>query len=604
MALRSARAALEVREILPRNFVFPARAFHSSSSKNDAAGGVAAPAAATAAVKDSKMFCFQCEQTDKGTGCTTIGVCGKTPEVATLQDYLMHALKEIAYYGKQARSVGVSDPKIDAFVLDAMFATLTNVNFDEARFVTYLKDAQKHYNTIKEKYVNACKAKGQTPQLDSNFTLPTRADAAALIAAGREYGIPGRQQRLGADYVGLQELITYGLKGAAAYADHARVLGKTDEDVNAFMMDTLAFLRATDSTVPDLLGRALKVGEVNLKIMGMLNHGAIDLYGKPEPTKVLTTAKKGKCILVSGHDLKDLEEILKQTEGKGINVYTHGELLPAHSYPGLKKYKHLIGNYGGAWQNQKMEFALFPGPIVMTTNCIIEPKKSYKDRIFTRSTVGWPGVVHLPDTNFSVVVKSALACKGFEKDEPEKSVMTGFGHHAVLGVADKVVDLVKKGEIKHFFLIGGCDGSEGERNYFKELALGAPKDAVILTLACGKYRFNKFDFGMIGNSGIPRMLDVGQCNDSFSAIQIAAALAKAFGTDVNGLPLSFAVSWFEQKAVAVLLTLLHLGIKNIYLGPHLPAFATPNMMKVLVDTFQLRRIADPQADLKNMLAKK
>lgn len=442
------------------------------------------------------MFCFQCEQTDKGTGCTTIGVCGKTPEVATLQDYLLHALKEIAYYGKQARALGVSDAKIDAFLLDALFSTLTNVNFDESRFVTYLRTAEVHYNRIKQMYVTAAKAKGITPVQDVDFALPKNADAAALIAEGRLYGIPKRQERLGADYVGLQELITYGLKGAAAYADHARVLGKTNEEVNAFMMDSLAFLRATDSSVPDLLAWALRVGDVNLKIMGMLNEGAITLYGKPEPTRVLTTAKRGKCILVSGHDLKDLEEILKQTEGKGINVYTHGELLPAHSYPGLKRYKHLIGNYGGAWQNQKMEFALFPGPIVMTTNCIIEPKKSYKDRIYTRSTVGWPGVRHLPDTDFGIVVKSALECKGFEKDEAtEKFVTTGFGHHAVLDVAGKVVELVKSGDIKHFFLIGGCDGSEGERNYFKELALGAPKDSVILTLACGKYRFNKFDFG-------------------------------------------------------------------------------------------------------------
>jgi hydroxylamine reductase len=348
---------------------------------------------------------------------------------------------------------------------------------------------------------------------------------------------------------------------------------------------------------------AMKVGEMNLNIMELLDAGGTEKYGHPEPTKVSVTNVKGKCILVSGHDLHDLELILQQTDGKGINVYTHGELLPAHGYPGLKKYKHLVGNYGGAWQLQKLEFTTFPGPIVVTTNCIIEPKKSYKDRIFTRNVVGWPGVKHIEGDDFSEVVSMAEQMEGFKADDPKpKEITVGFGRNAVMSVAPLVVDAVKSGQIKHFFLIGGCDGAEGERNYFRDVALNSPKDTVILTLACGKYRFNKMDFGEV--AGLPRLLDIGQCNDAYSAIQIAGALAKAFNTDVNGLPLSFVISWFEQKAVAVLLTLLHLGVKNIHLGPHLPAFATPNMLDMLVKTFNLTPTGNATIDLASMLGPK
>jgi len=547
-------------------------------------------------IPNPKMFCFQCEQTKEQKGCTTIGVCGKTPTVANMQDLLIAAMKNISVYARRSGS-----RKYDAWILDATFSTLTNVNFDESRFVTYLREAQQHITSARREYEAFCKSKGTKPEpLGDDIPLPTTGTVQQLNDLGTQYGVLTRKAELGDDYVGLQELIMYGLKGLCAYADHARVAGKPSDEIASFIVDTFDFLSRKDATVPELLGWALRLGEQNYKVMELLNIAHKEKLGTPTPTKVRTTAVKGKCIVVSGHDLTDILALLKQTEGKGINVYTHGEMLPAHAYPELKKYPHLVGNYGGAWQNQKMEFSTFPGSILMTSNCIIEPMKGYKDRIFTTHSVGWPGVKHLETKDFTPVIEAALKAKGFDKDEPAKYTTTGFGHDAVLGVADKVVDAVKQGEIKHFFLIGGCDGAEGERNYFKELALASPKDTMILTLACGKYRFNKFDHGTV--AGLPRMLDIGQCNDAYSAVQIAVALAKAFSTDVNHLPLSFAVSWFEQKAVAVLLTLLHLGIKNIYLGPHLPAFCTPTMMKVLVETFGLRQIKDVKTDMRDMMA--
>ncbi|MHC5097035.1 MAG: hydroxylamine reductase, partial [Planctomycetota bacterium] len=398
------------------------------------------------------------------------------------------------------------------------------------------------------------------------------------------------------------ELIVYGLKGTAAYADHAKVLGLEDDSVYAFFHEAMDFLTGPlASDVDALVAMAMKVGEVNLKVMGLLDEANTTSYGHPEPTVVRVTPVAGKAILVSGHDLKDLALLLEQTEGKGVNVYTHGEMLPCNAYPELKKYKHLVGNYGGAWQDQAKEFDAFPGSILMTTNCIQKPRDSYTGRIFTTGLVAWPDVAHVgPDKDFGPVIAAALAAPGFDVDEPEKTITIGFGHNAVMSVAGTVIDAVKAGQIKHFFLIGGCDGAKPGRNYFTDLAQQVPDDCVILTLACGKYRFNKLPFGDIG--GIPRLLDIGQCNDAYSAIQIAVALADAFECGVNDLPLSMVLSWYEQKAVCILLTLLHLGIQNIKLGPSLPAFIGPNVLNVLVENFNIAPVSTPEKDLAEMLA--
>jgi hydroxylamine reductase len=416
-----------------------------------------------------------------------------------------------------------------------------------------------------------------------------------MIRKGREVGIDARIDRLGKTTAGLQELIVYGLKGAAAYADHAQILGKEDGQLYAAFHEMLDYLTRKPTDASELLARALKTGEINLKAMELLDGANTETYGHPEPTKVRITPVKGKCIVVSGHDLKDLEELLKQTEGKGINVYTHGEMLPCNAYPGLKKYKHLVGNYGGAWQVQRSEFEAFPGAVLMTTNCLQKPRESYQGRIFTSGLVGWPGVTHVSNRDFAPVIEAALAAPGFTEDVPAKYITVGFARNTVMSVAGKVIDLVKQGKIRHFYLIGGCDGAKPGRNYYTEFAEQVPDDCVILTLACGKYRFNKLDFGDI--DGIPRLLDVGQCSDSYSAVQIAVALANAFGCGVNDLPLSLILSWFEQKAVAILLTLLHLGVSNIRLGPSLPAFVTPEVLDILVDKFQIKPIGTVKEDL-------
>jgi hydroxylamine reductase len=420
-----------------------------------------------------------------------------------------------------------------------------------------------------------------------------------LLEQAADVSITKRREALGEDAAGLQELVTYGLKGMAAYVHHAEVLGVRDEEVYGFFHEALDELVNESPAVDDLVALALKTGEVHLKALELLDKANTGAYGHPEPTEVRVEPVAGKAIVVSGHDLLDLEELLKQTEGKGINVYTHGEMLPAHGYPKLKKYKHLVGNYGGAWQDQAKEFDEFPGAILMTTNCLQKPRDSYKDRIFTSGIVGWPGVRHITDRDFSPVIEAALAGPGFAEDGPDKRITVGFGHEAVMGVADKVVEAVKAGKIRHFFLIGGCDGARPGRNYYTEFAQKVPEDCVILTLACGKYRFNKLDFGDIG--GIPRLLDVGQCNESYSAVAIATALAEAFDTDVNGLPLSLILSWYEQKAVAILLTLLALGVKDMRLGPSLPAFVTPPVLDVLVEKFDIKPIATPDEDLAAIL---
>jgi len=503
-------------------------------------------------------------------------------------------------YAHRAGQLGASDRDVNVFTAEALFTTGTNVNFDPARLQELILKAAKIRDKAKKLYEDASKKAGKTPEkLDGPATWVPAKDMAGLLKQAEDIGIPKRKESLGDDVVGLQELLTYGLKGTAAYADHAQILGKEDESVYAYLHEALDFLTKPNPGVNDLVAMNLKCGEVNLKAMELLDAANTGAYGHPVPTAVRVEPVKGKAILISGHDLKDLEELLKQTEGKGINIYTHGEMLPAHGYPGLKKYKHLVGNYGGAWQKQREEFDAFPGAILMTTNCIQKPKESYINRIFTTGLVAFPGVTHVKNRNFAPVIEAALKADGFKKDGPEKTITVGFGHNAVLGVADKVVGAVKSGAIKHFFLVGGCDGAKPGRSYYSDLVQAIPKDSVILTLACGKYRFNKMDFGDIG--GIPRLLDIGQCNDAYSAIQIAVALAKAFDTDINSLPLSMILSWYEQKAVCILLTLLYLGIKNIRLGPSLPAFVTPNVLKVLVDNYNIMPISTPEADLKAIL---
>ncbi len=543
------------------------------------------------------MFCYQCEQTAKGTGCTLMGACGKDAQTAALQDLLVYAVKDISRYAHRAGQLGARDRDVDVFTIKALFSTLTNVNFDPTRFAGFMDEAAEMKGRAQKLYEKAAIKAGQTlERLDCPVHWwEGRDDFDAMARKGREVGIDRLVAKLGSTIAGLQELIVYGLKGVAAYTDHAQILGREDPQHYAAIHEMLDYLTRKPTDTGELLGRALKVGEINLKAMELLDAANTQTYGHPEPTQVRVTPVKGKCIVVSGHDLKDLEELLKQTQGKGINVYTHGEMLPCHAYPGLKKYKHLVGNYGGAWQNQREDFEEFPGAILMTTNCLQRPKDSYQDRIFTAGVVGWPEVVHIVDRDFTPVIDAALAAPGFPVDTPAKYLGIGFGRHTVLSVAGQVIDLVKQGKIRRFYLIGGCDGDKPGRNYYTEFAEQVPQDCVILTLACGKYRFNKLDFGQI--EGIPRLLDVGQCNDAYSAVQIAVALAQAFGVGVNDLPLSLILSWFEQKAVAILLTLLYLGIKDIRLGPSLPAFVTPEVLNVLVNKFAIKPISTVKADL-------
>ena len=555
------------------------------------------------------MFCRQCEQTAQGKGCTVRGVCGKLPEVATLQDLLIHSLIGIAIYGKMARELGVKDNETETFMMEGLFSTITNVDFDEKRLQEIIIKSYQVKEKIKKLFSDAYKQKnkkefdGKLPE--SAYWKP--ADTLeGLIEQGQKVGIltlPAGNE----DVRSLKELLLFGLKGMAAYADHAQILGKRDEEVNSYFYKELSALADEKLSVSDLVAMNMEFGKVNLKCLEILDKAHTEHFGHPIPTKVFIGAKKGPAIVVSGHDLLDLEELLIQTEGKGINIYTHSEMLSAHGYPKLKRYKHLVGNYGSAWQNQNKEFDEFPGAILMTTNCIQKPRDSYKDRIFTTGLVAWEGVEHIPDRkngkqkDFSKVIKKALEMGGFKEDVPGKEILVGFAHNAVLGVADKVIEAVKAGAIKHFFLIGGCDGAKPGRNYYTEFAEKVPKDCVILTLACGKYRFNKLDFGDI--RGIPRLLDCGQCNDSYSAIKIATALADVFKCDVNDLPLSLILSWYEQKAVCILITLLSLGIKNIRLGPSLPAFVSPNVLNVLVENFNIKPISTPDEDLKAILGK-
>jgi hydroxylamine reductase len=545
------------------------------------------------------MFCYQCEQTAKGTGCTKVGVCGKQPDVAALQDLLIYSLKGLSLVAVEGRKAGIVDKDVNFFTAEAAFSTLTNVDFDRDRFPSMVNRSVELRERLKGK-IKAAGGKVDFPSGPATFKPEVGLDA--MVKQGEAVGIKS-DTTIDADIMGLQHTLLFGIKGVAAYADHARILGQEDDRVYAFIQEGLAATLNKNLGVNDYVGLLLKCGEINLRTMELLDAANTGSYGHPEPTQVPLGAKKGKAILVSGHDLKDMEVILKQSAGKGIYVYSHGEMLPTHAYPGLKKkYPHFYGHYGTAWQNQAKEFANFPGAVVMTTNCIQKPQESYKENIFTTGLVGWPGVPHIADKNFTPVIQRALSMPGFTEDVNGRSVMCGFGRNAVMGVAGKVIEAVKSGAIKHFFLVAGCDGAKPGRNYYTRFTELVPKDCVILTLACGKFRFFDKEFGNIG--GIPRLLDIGQCNDAYSAIQIAVALSKAFNVGVNDLPLSMVLSWYEQKAVAILLTLLHLGIKNIRLGPSLPAFITPNVLDVLVKNFNIMPITTPEEDLKAILGGK
>jgi len=541
------------------------------------------------------MFCNQCEQTAKGAACTVTGVCGKKPEVAALQDLLLHVVKGLSLYASEGRQAGVVDPEINTYTVEALFSTLTNVDFDPSRFEALINRGVE----LREKLQEQVAAKGGRIRFeDPSASFRPAAGIDALVKQGEAVGMVNDHEA-DPDIQSLQQVTVYGIKGIAAYADHARILGREDDRVYAFIHEAMAALTDRSLSLNDWVNLALKAGEINLRAMELLDDANTGTYGHPVPTVVPLGHRQGRGILVSGHDLKDLEELLKQSEGKGIYVYTHGEMLPAHGYPELKKYGHFYGHFGTAWQNQKKEFATFPGAILMTTNCLQEPQASYKDNIFTTGLVGWPGVRHVNNGDFGPVIEKALEMPGFPSDEDKGTVMVGFARNAVMGVADKVIEAVKSGAVKHFFLVGGCDGAKAGRSYYTEFVEKTPHDTIVLTLGCGKFRFFDRKLGDIG--GIPRLLDVGQCNDAYSAIQIAVALAGAFNCGVNDLPLSLVLSWYEQKAAAILLTLLYLGIKNIRLGPSLPAFITPNVLDVLVKNFDIKPIGTPNEDLAAIL---
>ena len=524
---------------------------------------------------NDKMFCFQCEQTAGCAACTgRAGVCGKPLDVAVAQDELTGALIALARTCQAAGTVG---DRTYELVENGLFTCVTNVNFNEET-VRALTE-QVHSETAAVAAAGNCAA-----ELDFDMA-----------------GIWGADE----DIRSLKSLVLFGVRGTAAYAYHARVLGSTDDAIDAFFVEALAAL-AEPGSVDTLLPLVLKVGEVNLACMGMLDAANTGAFGTPEPTTVTLEVEPGPFIVVSGHDLYDLKLLLEQTQGRGVNVYTHGEMLPAHAYPELKKYPHLKGNFGTAWQNQQKEFANLPAPVLFTTNCLMPPKDSYADRVFTTELVSFPNAVHIgASKDFTPVIMRALELGGFAETQHftgingGSQVTTGFAQGAVLSVADQVIDAVKAGAIKHFFLVGGCDGARAGRNYYTDFVKATPADTVVLTLACGKYRFNDLDLGTIG--GLPRLMDVGQCNDAYSAIQIAVALANAFGCGVNDLPLSMVLSWYEQKAVCILLTLLHLGIKNIKLGPTLPAFISPNVLNVLVENYGIAPTTTPEADLAELL---
>jgi hydroxylamine reductase len=548
------------------------------------------------------MFCYQCEQTSQGAGCQAIGVCGKNENSATLQDLLIYAQKGISQYAHRAAKLGARSSEIDAFTLEAIFATLTNVNFDEDTLAELVYRAAEVRDAARALYEQAAQKAGVALEtIAGPAQFQPAADREKLLAQGRQQLISLSFAADGREIKNLEELVIYGLKGVAAYAYHAMTLGSSAPESYAVVHELLSRLTETNSA-EDLLGMALKAGELNFQVLEQLDRAHVETFGSPRPTPVRLHGKKGKAILISGHDLHDLYQLLLQTEGKGINIYTHGEMLPAHGYPKLNAFSHLVGNWGGAWVDQAAEFDEFPGAILMTSNCIQRPRESYQGRIFTAGPVEWPGVSHIEGTDFAPVIEAALNATGFAEDEPAvPEAMTGFGHDAVLGVAPVVIDAVKSGALKRFFLIGGCDGARSGRSYYTEFAEQVPNDCVILTLACGKFRFNKQQqsFGTLG--GLPRLMDMGQCNDAYSALKVAQALAGAFNCGVNDLPLSLILSWYEQKAVAILLTLLWLGVRNIRIGPTLPAFLSPGVLNLLHEKFNLMPTTTAEQDLAAIL---
>jgi hydroxylamine reductase len=538
------------------------------------------------------MFCYQCEETTKETACTVKGVCGKSADVAALEDLLIELVKKISSPAHSLTESGYIDEKVNSFVLKALFTTVTNVNFNESSLQDYLFEAQAVLNQLKLE----CKNR----QIDYQNTADLPNSLEDLISLANETSIEFRIEQNGEDITSLQEMLIYGIKGMAAYAHHAEMLGYIDNDVSNYIYKAMSYIALPIQNSEKLIDLNMECGAHTVTVMALLDKAHTDTYGHPVPTAVHKGGLQGKAILVSGHDLKVLEELLIQTENSGINIYTHSEMLPAHGYPELKKYKHLAGNYGSAWHNQKEEFKAFPGPIVMTSNCIQKPSKKYIDRIYTCGPVSWPEVKHIDGYDFSEVKAKALSCDGYLQDETNGELTVGFAHNAVLGVADKIVDAVKSGAIKHFFLVGGCDGHKSSRQYYTDFTTETPDDSVILTLGCAKFRFNDIEHGSIG--GIPRLLDLGQCNDAFSAVKIATALANAFDCSINDLPLTLNISWYEQKAVCILLALLHLGIKNIKLGPTLPAFISPGVLDFLVENFNISGISDAKQDLEEALA--
>ena len=530
----------------------------------------------------NQMFCFQCEQTAGCKACTGgAGVCGKKADTAGLQDKLTGALIGLARATEGNEDLVTADTH--KLVLEALFTTITNVNFNNETINALIERVEAEKERLVPRCYSCASPCGRNDDYDMNMLWEADEDIRSL-----------------------KSLILFGIRGVAAYAYHALVLGYTDESVNNFFFKALFAIGMKDWGMDELLPIVLEVGEINLKCMALLDKANTETYGNPVPTEVSLTVEKGPFIIISGHDLYDLRQLLEQTEGKGINIYTHGEMLPAHAYPELKKYAHLKGNFGTAWQNQQKEFADIPAPILFTTNCLMPPKASYADRVFTTEVVSYPEIVHIgEDKDFTPVIKKALALGGYPTDmrftgiNGGEKVMTGFAHNTVLSVAGTVIDAVKSGAIKHFFLVGGCDGAKPGRNYYTEFVKQTPADSIVLTLACGKYRFNDLDLGTIG--GLPRVMDMGQCNDAYSAIKVAVALAEAFGCGVNDLPLSMVLSWYEQKAVCILLTLLHLGINNILLGPSLPAFVSPNVLNFLVENYNIAPISTPENDLRNLL---
>lgn len=548
------------------------------------------------------MFCVQCEQTIRtpaGNGCSYAqGMCGKTAETSDLQDLLVAVLQGLSAWALTARELGIVDHQIDSFAPRAFFSTLTNVNFDSERIVGYAKEAI----LLRQSLAIRCRLIDNTITVDhplAELQLLSD-DISALQQQSQQFALNSDKAEVGDDIHGLRMLCLYGLKGAAAYMEHAHVLGQFDEQIYAEYHAYMAWLGTQPRDVDTLLNNAMGIGKMNFNVMAILDRGETQAYGDPQPTSVNVRPVAGKAILISGHDLKDLQMLLEQTQGSGVNIYTHGEMLPAHGYPELKRYPHLVGNYGSGWQNQQTEFAKFPGPILMTSNCIIDPNVgNYGDRIWTRSIVGWPGVNHLEGEDFAPVIEQAQGMAGFPYNELEQLITVGFGRQTLLNAADTVIDLVASKKLRHVFLVGGCDGSRTERSYFTDFARSVPQDCIIMTLACGKYRFNKLDFGTL--EGLPRLLDVGQCNDAYSAIMLAVKLSEKLGCTVNDLPLSLVLSWFEQKAIVILLTLLSLGVKNIYTGPTAPGFLTDNLMAILYEKFGMRPITTVEQDMNAIL---